>query len=212
MRLNKIFIFAILFLLILNFFAISVFAAVGDNVEKLEDNVKYVESLKEKAESKWDYLGKGWYEVFLKNKFVVLVDNFLKKISFIFEILFGEPYSLSLILFFVIVLWIYFVLKFKEVMTLTAFSKITSIIISFGLVCILAQLHVLRKIIETLRDLIFAPELWWVRAIIILVIFIAVFILSKLSSGLIKKIKQNNYVRPMSLDKILSTINKCKNL
>src|SRR3989338_10796665 len=47
-------------------------------------------------EKKWDYLGDRWKEVLLKNKYASAVDGFLKKIDFVFVVLFGEHYDFSL--------------------------------------------------------------------------------------------------------------------
>ena len=109
--------------------------------------------------------------IFLKNKYVAGIDNFLKKISFVFLFLFGEPYSLSLTLFFVIILWIYLALQFYKILELTAFSKGVAKIIGLGIVIIIAQISLLRKIVEALGNLIFAQKLWWARAIIVLRFF-----------------------------------------
>ena len=76
----------------------------GDLEDQIQEGVDRIEDAKGIFdEGKWDYLGREWKEILLKRKFVSAIDGFFTKISILFKILFGEPYSLSLPLFFVIV-------------------------------------------------------------------------------------------------------------
>ena len=151
--------------------------------EQLQEGVEKVEDIKEKLEEgKWDYLGKEWKEILLKNKFVSVIDSFFTKISIVFKILFGEPYSLSLTLFLVIILWFYFFFKFSEIFTDYFNFSSTAIVIGAAFTVVLAQFQVLRKIIEFFGWLVLSSEsnIW--RFLIMLGIFGIMILLYYLSS------------------------------
>ncbi len=183
---------------------------IGDGLEDLEEQfqegVDKVEDAKEiLVEGKWDYLGKEWKEILLKNKFVSSIDNFLTKISIVFVILFGEAYSLSLTLLFVIMLWFYFFFKFSEIFTdYSSFSS--TVAIGIGLLCtiIFAQLKVLRQIIEFFGWLAFSQEsnIW--RFLIMLGIFLALmgiyYLSSKFGDG-VKKSKEKSEKEKEEMEK-----------
>ncbi len=190
--------FICLFLVFLLILQVSYIRAQGiqegleEAKEGLEEGVEKVEDIKEKLEEdKWDYLGKEWKKIFLENKFVSFIDSFLTKISIVFVILFGEPYSLSLTLLFVIALWFYFFLKFSEIFTdYSSFSSSTAMVIGFALTVIFAQVKIFKKIVEFFGWLIFSQEsnIW--RFVIMLVIFLVMIGLYSLSSYLGKMHKK----------------------
>ena len=64
-----------------------------DDLEKLNPEV-----IKDKAEAKWDYLQKEWKSIILKNESFAKTDALFIKGNIIFLVLFGEGYSISLIL------------------------------------------------------------------------------------------------------------------
>ncbi len=177
-----------------------------DLEEQLQEGVDKVEDTKEiLVEGKWDYLGKEWKEILLKNKFVSSIDNFLTKISIVFVILFGEAYSLSLTLFLVIILWFYFFFKFGEIFTdYSSFSSTTAMVIGGALTIILAQLQVLREIIEFFGWLAFSQEsnIW--RFLIMLGVFLAMigiyYFSSKFGDGF-KKSKEKSEKEKEEMEK-----------
>src|SRR3989338_4560371 len=160
MKTNKILAFAFLLLLIGFVFIHFINAGIEDNAESINEKIQGLEYSKGKIESKWEYLGKEWQTIFLKNKYVAGIDNFLKKISFVFLFLFGEPYSLSLTLFLVIIFWFYLFFEISKILSFTAFSKRPSKIIGVGVVIIVAQTSLLRKIVEFAGNFIFSREFW----------------------------------------------------
>ncbi len=171
-----------------------------DTIEGLEEKIEEFEEKKENIEedvekikeTKWDYLGEEWKEILLKNKFVSFVDGFLKKISFVFVVLFGESYSLSLTLFLIICLWLYFFFKFTEIFRdYSSFSSSVAMGIGFCLTIVLAQLKVLKQIVEFFGWLVFSQEANWLRFIIVLVIFLVMVILYKVTSGFGENFKKN---------------------
>ncbi len=151
-----------------------------------------LEQLKNKTETKWDYLGEEWRNILLKNKIVSALDAFFTKISIVFRVLFGTDYSLSLTLLVVVVLWFYFLFKFAELFRdFTAFSSGTSWIMALGLAIVMAQLQILRKITEGLGWLVFARKAWWWNLITILILIIVFILIYKLSSAWAKKAKES---------------------
>ncbi len=184
-------IFTLIFVQIFSFQvqASSDLQGVGDD---LEGKVGEFETAKENVETKWDYLGKEWQNILLKNKFVVGVDNFLKKINFVFVFLFGEDYSLSLTLLVIIVLWIYLFLELSEILKdFTMFSPGTSKIIGLGVTIISAQVGILRKFTQAFGWIIFSPEAWWMRFIIFIVVCVILIFLHKITCVLGKKHKES---------------------
>jgi len=95
----------------------------------------------------WQNLSQEWKQKLLNSPAVAIVNSALSSVNFIFLFLFGEPYSFSLLLFFVIILWIFFLIQFNRVLKFSLFSeKKIGILIAFGLTIILAQLSLYRAI------------------------------------------------------------------
>lgn len=188
-KITILFIFLFIFLLFLQVYSVKaqdIEEGLEETKEQLEEGIEKAEDIKEDIEQKrWEYLGQEWKKILLENRFVSAIDSFLSKINIVFVILFGEPYSLSLILLCVIILWFYFFLKFSEILTdFSNFSSTTSMVIGFALTIILAQTKVLKKIIEFFAWLIFWKESNVWRFIIMLVIFLGMIGLYCLSSYL----------------------------
>jgi hypothetical protein len=139
---------------------------IEDTKEDIEDNIEDIK------EGKWEYLGKEWKEMILKNKFFTAIDGFFTKISFVFKIFFGEFYSLSLSLVFVILLWFYFLFKFVEIFRdYSSFSNGVAIVLGLAFNIIFAQLQVLKKIVDFFGWLVFTQEANIWRFLILLGIF-----------------------------------------
>ncbi len=186
-KIEVLFICLFLFLILIQSFNIQaqdIGEGLEDFEEQFQEGVDRVGDVKEQLEEgKWDYLGKEWKKILLKNKFVSSIDSFLTKISIVFVVLFGEAYSLSLTLLLVIVLWFYFFFKFSEIFTdYASFSSSTAIVIGVALTIILAQLQILRKIIEFFGWLIFTQEANIWRFFIILGIFVGLIFIYYLTS------------------------------
>ena len=191
-------------------YAENIVGSLDEKINALEDTKENIEeSVEEIKETKWDYLGEKWKSAFLKNKFVSVADGFFQKINFVFVVLFGENYSLSLTLFFIIVLWFSFFFKLSEVLTdYSTFSSIVATAIGFGLVIIMAQLKFFRVIVESFGWLIFSPEAWWLRLIIFVVIIFVVVFLYKLSSQIGDSFKKNREKTKEEMEKAEEKINR----
>ncbi len=189
------------FLLILNIFIISVNAQLSDSglPAGTEGDVQKIQNLSEKAaktaeeltdEESREYLFQQWKEILLKKPVIVKIDSFLQKISIVFVILFGEPYSLSGILLIMIILWVYFLFTFSEILRdFSPFSEGIGWLIGIGLTIVMAQTKVLKNVTELLIWLIFYKKEWYFNLIIGIIIIGALFLIYYLSSsfGKVKK-------------------------
>jgi hypothetical protein len=110
----------ILLVFIVGLIFISFVYSVETPLAGLEDKLNSVEQAKEKVEtftsqtedSKWNYIGGEMKKVLLKNRIVVSMDSFLKRINFLFLGAFGMNYDLSFTLFVTVLLWSFFFLHF----------------------------------------------------------------------------------------------------
>jgi hypothetical protein len=154
------------------------------------DDFKNPEQLKE------EYLQKNWAEIIAKNKFIGPIHNFFLKISTVFKVLFGQPYSFSLTLLLVIVLWIVILKEAYLLLSVASpFNKLTNIVMALAISIILAQLQMLYFISNFVVQLIIAKEAWWMRLIAILVFVVIIFVINygaKLGAQMVRKSKQQN--------------------
>jgi len=197
---NILFCFLLFSLLAFNILGVTAEVAVeglGDleeNIEDLEEKAEEIENLPENIETKWDYLGNEWKNVLLKNKLVSGLDSFFTQISVIFEVLFGEPYSLSLTLFFIVLLWFYLLFKIKEILgDFGMFSPAISWAMSFVVVMLISRTDGIKSVVGFFGNLIFSQEslgLKWIIFIIIAVIMIFIYKFSSLLGESYKATKE----------------------
>ena len=191
-------------------YAEGVFGDLEEKIEGIEDTKENIEEGVENIkETNIDYLSEKWKTAFLKNKFISFVDSFFQKINFVFVVLFSENYSLSLTLFFIIILWLCFFFKLSEVLTdYSAFSSSVATVIGFGLVIIMAQLKFFRVIVESFGWLVFSQEAWWIRFIIFVIIIFVMVFLYKLSSQIGDSFKKNKEMTKEEMKKAEEKINR----
>lgn len=192
---NRISAIFIAVLLIFSFFLALQTAKAQEQIPGLPSGLspEEVEKTQEKIEGKWDYLSREWKNIFLKNKFVSAMDEFFTKISIVFQILFGMPYSLSLVLLIVIVLWFYFLINLLQIYRyFSIFSGWVNYVIAFGLTIIAAQTKVLEKIAQFFIWLMLGIiSSWWFSLIIMAVLIIILIILYNLNKSFGKQIAAN---------------------
>jgi len=132
---------------------------------------------------KREYLFSELKNMSLKNKYIAAMDSFFKKISFVFLVLFGEPYTLSGVLLLIIILWFYFFFKFSSILkNFSTFSPSISWIMGFAITVIMAQTKILRKIAEFFIWIIFYKEATLWRLLVAIIIFGALAIIYVISS------------------------------
>jgi hypothetical protein len=144
---------------------------VKDTVEKSQDTQYW--------EEKWDYLGNEWKAIFMKNSVVASLDSFFTKTSIVFEVLFGVPYSMSLVLLGIVLLWVFFLINISRIINASGLLSLGVSYLGGALILIIfAQLKVLESIVILLGRLAFSPEYVWTRLIILFVIFASFGVLS----------------------------------
>ncbi len=119
-----------------------------------------------KLTEKWDYLGKEWKIILMGNPFITAIDLFFKAISFIFAVLLGIPYSLSIAFFLTMGLWLYFFFLFNRILSNSLFSKWVALGISFGSSILLAQVGLFQWASSQIIGLFFGEKAWWMKLII----------------------------------------------
>jgi hypothetical protein len=163
----------------------------GQIEDGIEDIENQIEDTKEKAT--FDYLSNEWKNIMLKNKIAQEADKTLTKFSTFFQIFFGMPYSLSIILFFVIILWIMIIIDIGNIINAYDIGNgIVPYLASTAIAIILAQTMILKNIVILAGKVIFLSEHSWTRFFIFL-IFVAGFLViqhfSKMYSKFIRKQK-----------------------
>ena len=121
-----------------------------------------------------DYLAQEWKAILLKSPIISFLNSFFNQISIVFQVLFGVPYSLSLILFFIIIIWVYVMFNIAGLVEAGGlFPGAYSYIAGFLVSIILAQFAVYEKVILFLGNLIFSPANMWVRTLIFAIVVFA---------------------------------------
>ncbi|MFH1501206.1 MAG: hypothetical protein ABIE22_04650 [archaeon] len=182
----------IFFILVLMIGLVAVQDAPGLPPELNQDPNAIIDQAKNKTQSEWEYLSQEWKTILLEHEGIAKLDSFFTDISFVFRILFGQPYTLSLTLLFVIILW--FIVAI-EVARWAKGGSLSSLGIIFGILAavLAAQLQILKGVITLLGTLIYSPEAKWARLVIgIVAILVIVFIivLSEFLNQAMKKRKE----------------------
>lgn len=172
-------------ILLLGFLVLSIFTTILVQVQAQEipPLPPGIEKLAEIGKNLTDdearraYFSQEWKEMLLKNKFISEIDSFFTEITILFRIFFGMPYSLSITLFLVIILWIIIALQgAKIVRNGFGIPEGISYLIGIAIAITLSQIQLLRRLIVFLTKFIFYRESAWARFIVFVVI-IGIFIL-----------------------------------
>ena len=152
-----------LFLLVNSFFLVAGQTPADLNNFQDEKIVQDVQNIQQTAaEANWEYLSQRWKEVFLKNKYISAIDSLFKKINIVFNVFLGENYNLSINLFFVFLLWVFFLLSFYSVLAVyTPFSKGIVWVMAIGINVIGAQFGIFRFISGLAIKAIFVGGTVW---------------------------------------------------
>lgn len=129
--------------------------------------------------------GTTWLkEQWAKLTWVESINDFFEENQIIFRILFNEKYDPSWFLILVLILWGFF-WSFSYDFYRTVTNQYIGSFVGFLTAILLAQILVLRGISNFFLILIYKPEAWWAKLIIIFILLI-VFILLKIFSKDIK--------------------------
>ncbi len=188
----------ILSLLFIVFSFSLISCAVQDSLEENIEKVEKVSETIEKAqdvkywEEKWDYLGNEWKGIFLKNPGVAFLDRTLTKISIVFDIIFGVPYSFSLVFLAVVFLWIYFYFHISYLLFSTGFFENGLSYLGGLAICVIfAQFRFFEVIVLVVGRLVFSPEYAWTRILFLFVVFGMLGLFSYLNKKLSAYIRLN---------------------
>jgi hypothetical protein len=160
-----------------------------ENILKQQQKIEQYRNITE-----WQLLGKRFQEAMLRNPVISWIDWFFTKISFIFRILFGMPYSLSITLLCVIALWFVFWVDVGNLVKSYSFlSNSSSLGISAAFAIVLAQFKVFANIVNFVGTLIWAREAAWQRVLLVGAVILFVVLLhfiSKISSKYFEERKE----------------------
>lgn len=151
------------------------------------------DSIKDPQQLKEEYLKKNWAELIAKNRILGPIHNFFFMISPVFQVLFGQPYSLSLVLLIIVILWFVLVRIGYLSLEITPFNGLTKTVLAIGSAAILAQIGFLNVISTFLVNLVISREAWWMRLIAILIMVVVIFVINygaKLGARLMQKSKE----------------------
>jgi len=161
----------------------------GLSPEELEQQATQLEKLKNVTE--WQYLGQRFQVSLLKNPVIAGIDSFCQKISVVFSVLFGMPYSLSITLLFVMALWlIVFVDGGNILSSYSPFSAFTSYGIMLGAAVVFGWIGIFEIIVNFVGTLIYAREAWWARTLLIFAVILLFIFADQLSRYLGKYLQK----------------------
>ena len=133
-----------LVLVLLGMFSFVRSVDVSNLEDKVEDTKSKVDSIID-GSTKWDYLGKEWKVIFLKNPIISTINSSLQEVSIIFDVLLGENYSFSIAFFFMILVWFYLLFNLSYLMK-TFFSTGISWIMALLILLIFARVHLFSNV------------------------------------------------------------------
>lgn len=145
-------------------------------------------------------LKEEWTRMIANNSVTGPVHKFLSnsKTQIAFKALFAHEYEISLMFFLILILWCFVWVRAAKILesakgSLPFFFEIkgwTAVAMGALIAVILAQVQFFNFVITNTLNLIFKPENWWIRAILIIValgVFMVVYVLSRLLDQYFKK-------------------------
>lgn len=163
---------------------------IGINPENIPSDP---DALKEQIKSR--YLQQEWGKIISKNKVLGPIHNFFISNPLLFQILFKEPYALSLVFFCTFILWLYLTIGISDIMKKSGLIKSgISLIVGIASTIITAQLGIIKWIVNSALYIIFAREAWWIRLIIwiaIIVLLVIIYYVKNLLAQQLKLMKKS---------------------
>lgn len=138
------------------------------------------------------YLQKEWTKIVAKNKYIGPMHNFFLNHQTAFIILFNEKYEFSLTFICIFVLWIFFAVLCGRLINAFGLLKM-GLGWVVGVLCsvILAQIGLTKIITTSILTLIYARDLWWMRALLWATITIVLMIIFYLDQAVSQAIEQS---------------------
>ncbi|MFH1802867.1 MAG: hypothetical protein ABH864_05475 [archaeon] len=137
------------------------------------------------------YLKTQWADFAANNAILGPIHTFLTKMSWLFWFLFARPYEFSFALIITVILWFMAAGQSGKLAEALGVKKGW---IAFGVGVLaaiaIAQIRLLGAVVDLILELIFKPDAWWMRAIVI-VVFVVLFVIEqKASKALNKHLKE----------------------
>ena len=147
------------------------------------------------------YLQKEWTKIVANNKYIGPIHNFFLNHQTIFIVLFNEKYEFSLTFILIFALWIFFALIFGRMINAFGLLKMGLGWVA-GVLCavILSQIGLIKIITTSTLTLIYAKDLWWMRALlwtVLVIVLILVFYLDQVVSQAIEQSKKKSEEKVM---------------
>jgi membrane protein implicated in regulation of membrane protease activity len=167
--------FVLIAILFLSFvFVGAQLADLGEKIEDVSENLENnISKVKEFTEGdKWDFIGSQWKEFLLKNKSIAGTNAFFTKINPLFLFLFARDWSLSVGMFFALLLWFFTLFSAYWLISACGLKKWQSWLLSLGAVLFLAHTTIFNSISTIFEKLIlYKVSYWWKISIFVLVVF-----------------------------------------
>lgn len=174
----------IAFILIANLISVSAadsssIPGVG-NVEKVgEASEKITQTTKDLETQRLDFLFSRWRAFLLKQPAIAKLDFIMSSINPVFVVLFASDYSLSINLFFVILIWAATLLVFYNYTSAIPFLKETwqKLLFSTAITIMFAHLQIFNSVSVFAVNLLFKPVKWYWSVLIFfaIIMFIVVY-------------------------------------
>jgi len=145
------------------------------------------------------YLKQEWTKMIAKNKYIGPIHNFFLNHQTIFIILFNEKYEFSLTFILLFILWIFLAFMFGRMINALGLLKM-GFGWAAGILCsvVLSQIGLIKLITNSILALIYAKDLWWMRALlwaVLVIVLMLIFYLNQMVSQSIEKSKKEGEER-----------------
>ncbi len=183
------------------FFVLSILILpliISVSIDNVQGQMNQIQDAKDKYSDtnywneKWDYLGKEWKNIFMKNKIIAFLDAFFTKTSFVFQILFGVPYSMSLVLFGIVFLWLVVFIEVGRIFNVYEKTQgFIAYLISTIVAVFLAQLKLFESLVLLIGQFIFSFESTFIRVILFCLVVLGFIFLNHFNKLLINSLKKD---------------------
>lgn len=160
----------------------------ANNIQQTANNLQQTPD-----EIRNQYLSQEWTKAVVDLPFIGPIikpfHEFFLAHPLLFQILFNEPYAISLTFLLTLVLWIFIVISSYKVWKVYMREKWVAIVMSIGIAILVAQSTLIKIIVMAIIDLILGQQTWWIRAIMWLAFIGALFLLYYLDRVMAKKLR-----------------------
>ncbi len=136
------------------------------------------------------YLTQEWGNIIIKNKFLGPVHTAFTNNPLIFNILFAQPYTLSLTFFCLVILWLLIIGTSTDIISSgIGLKKGVSWLLAGLFAIILAQVGILKVVVTFVLDIILSQADWWIRLLFFIIAGAALLVYWYASKAIAKSLK-----------------------